>query len=107
MTEYFAIRPDGEYSQFVDSTPLADFLNAMPELRSASGAQWDSASDHWFTLSLVVSDSYGNFASHGPLPPRINCVSIASSELHHDKILPILKRIAVHIGWELIDDGPS
>ncbi len=107
MTEYFAIRPDAEYTDFIDATLLAEFLNSIPELHFAGGSRWDSVSQHWFTLSLVVADTDGNFSSDGQLPRKINCVTIAASESDHDAIQPTLEQIASHIKWELVNDGPS
>ena len=106
MTEYFAIRSDDHYSQFADSNAVAAFLNAMPELRSSDGSTWASSSDDWFTLSLVVANTNGGYASNGQLPLSFNCITIASSESRHDSIHPILMRIASHVGWDLVDDGP-
>lgn len=109
MSWYLTIRSDSEYSQFTASTPLVEFLKAVPELRQTDPVSFESAiGSPWIIVTLAKCNSNGSYNSTGEFLSQVNVVELICSQHEVSSWYDALAcRIAAFLGWSAFEDHAS
>ncbi len=103
---YLTIRSDADYSSFVETACLVNFLNTLPELQQTGAIAFESASGQpWVSVILAECSPSGNYASSEEFCLKINVVELVCSSPEHAAWYQWLAgRIASFLGWSAFED---
>ena len=106
MSWYLTIRGAPDYSRFVATVELVEFLAVMPELQQTGSVQFEAAGGGpWVHVILADCDPKGSYCTDGALLPRVNVVELVCSYSGDPTWYDALAgRIAAFLGWSAFED---
>lgn len=108
MTWYLTIRSDEDYSQYVATASLVEFLTSLSELQATGPATFRTTSG-WPWMQLILAKcgpgSIGYQVRDDIAPPWINIVELVCTDYNvPDWYDRLAGRIAAHLGWSAHED---
>jgi hypothetical protein len=106
LSWYLTIRGAPDYSLYVVTTKLIEYLATIPELRQTGLSEFQSNdSQPWVCVIVANCDRNGNYFVGENLPPYVNVIElICSYSGNAEWYEKLAKQIAGLLGWSAFDD---
>lgn len=106
MSWYITIRGSADYSVYVKSASLREFLSGYPGLQLSPPSGFVSETDKpWVSIVMAECDSSGNYAVENVCPRLINVVELICSDFEDPVWYDSLAtEIAVFLKWSAHED---